>query len=144
MQDREKDITFDWDKALNFEGHSGPYIQYAYVRATKVLAKAQEAGIKWDTLADVETSEFDRLLLLKLARFEESVRAVTEKYKPHLLAIYAYELATTFSTFYVHTPKLLEESNEALRAFRLSLVEKTAETLKKAFEILAIDMPSEM
>lgn len=144
MQDREKDVVFDWDKALNFEGHSGPYIQYAYVRATKILDKAREAGLNWSTLSPVEMSEYDRLLLMKLARFEENVRAVAEKYKPHFIAIYAYELATLFSSFYVHSPKLLEESNTELQAFRLALVAKTVETLKASFDILAIDMPKEM
>lgn len=144
MQDREKDVVFDWDKALNFEGHSGPYIQYAYVRATKILDKAREAGLNWSTLSPVEMSKYDRLLLMKLARFEENVRAVTEKYKPHFIAIYAYELATLFSSFYVHSPKLLEESNTELQAFRLALVAKTVETLKASFDILAIDMPKEM
>lgn len=67
-----------------------------------------------------------------------------ETYKPHHLALYAYELAVTFNSFYVHTPKILEEKDENLKNLRLSLVAKTAETLEKAFDLLGIKMPSEM
>lgn len=89
-------------------------------------------------------TEYDRSLFLKLMGFDPAVESVIEKLKPHTLANYAYELATSFSAFYVHTPKLIEESDTDLRSFRLGLVEKTAEALKKAFDILAIRMPSEM
>lgn len=64
--------------------------------------------------------------------------------KPHLLATYAYELAGNFSNFYVNTPKLLEEQDIPLRTFRIELVRKTAFTLKKAFELLGIEMPDKM
>lgn len=66
------------------------------------------------------------------------------KYKPHILAAYCYELASEFNAFYVHTPKILEEQDKNLRAFRLELIEKVAETLKKGFELLAINMPERM
>jgi arginyl-tRNA synthetase len=69
---------------------------------------------------------------------------VAKTYKPHHLALYAYDLAVGFNSFYVHTPKILEEKDEDLRDFRLSLVAKTASSLEKAFELLAIKMPSEM
>jgi arginyl-tRNA synthetase len=72
------------------------------------------------------------------------VDTVAKTYKPHHLALYAYDLAVGFNSFYVHTPKILEESNENLKEFRLALVTKTARTLKKALDLLAIKMPSEM
>jgi arginyl-tRNA synthetase len=69
---------------------------------------------------------------------------VAKTYKPHHLALYAYSLAVEFNSFYVHTPKILEEKDENLRSFRLALVAQTAKTLEKAFDLLAIKMPSEM
>lgn len=72
------------------------------------------------------------------------IDTVAKTYKPHHLALYAYDVAVEFNSFYVHTPKILEEKNAELKAFRLALVAKTAETLKKSFELLAIEMPSEM
>jgi arginyl-tRNA synthetase len=69
---------------------------------------------------------------------------VAKTYKPHHLALYAYDLAVGFNSFYVHTPKILEESDENLKQLRLALVSQTAATLEKAFDLLAIKMPSEM
>ncbi len=142
-QDREKDVTFDWEKALNFEWHSGPYIQYSYVRAKKI----SEANISIVTEKSKETfslSVSDRLLIQTLSRFIDAIGNVEKTYKPHHIGLYAYELAGNFNSFYVHTPKILEEENKSLKQFRLSLVEKTAETLQKSFELLGIEMPTEM
>jgi arginyl-tRNA synthetase len=66
-----------------------------------------------------------------LFRFDEAVLDAATKYKPHILAQYCFSLANTFNSFYVHTPKILEETNDVVKSTRLALVEKTAETLKK-------------
>ena len=79
-----------------------------------------------------------------LSKFDEVVTTVAKTYKPHHLALYAYDLAGAFNSFYVHTPKILEETDENLRKFRLLLVKKASETLEKAFELIGIKMPSEM
>ena len=140
MQDRERNITFDWDKALNFEGHSGPYIQYAYVRARKILTNQE---IQTQTRPE-HLSSYDKSLIGLLARFDQAVAMTAKTYKPHHIALYAYDLAVGFNSFYVHTPKILEENDTDMRAFRLSLVQKTTEILEKSFDLLAIKMPSEM
>ena len=141
-QDREKDITFDWDKALSFEGNSGPYIQYSYVRAKNIIDKAGVIGIfKPEKLI---LSEYDRACLRRLSFFDKAVLDSATKYKPHIIATYCYELASEFNAFYVHTPKILEEQDENLKNFRLALIEKVSETLKKGFELLAIEMPGKM
>jgi arginyl-tRNA synthetase len=151
MQDREKDVVFDWDKALNFEWHSGPYIQYAYVRARKISSNTDQdfststiVSARNDRNLEFEISSHDKSIIQILAWFEWVVDTVAKTYKPHHLALYAYDLAVGFNSFYVHTPKILEESNENLKEFRLALVTKTARTLKKALDLLAIKMPSEM
>lgn len=160
MQDRERNIVFDWDKALNFEGNSGPYIQYAYVRAKKILPiiamkeAIQEINIDSSSWLDrraslamtdtIKLSSYDKSLIQSLARFDEMVMKTATSYKPHHLALFAYELAVTFNGFYVHTPKILEESDENVKNFRLSLVTKTVEILKESFELLGIRMPIEM
>lgn len=143
MQDRERNIVFDWDKALNFEGNSGPYIQYAYVRACKILKEAgeQDHGGQSENL---HLSEYDKSLIRTLARMQSVIEETAEKYKPHILALYTYELAVTFNSFYVHTPKILDESDLALRTFRLALIRETTESLKLGFALLGIHMPSEM
>ncbi len=140
-QDRERDVVFTWDKALNFEGNSGPYIQYAYVRAQKIIA---DFDGKYSIDSELELSPFDKKLIAKNAEFEKKIADSLAKYKPHILANYAYELAVEFNSFYVNTPKVLEEKNENLKNFRVALILKTAKTLKQAFACLAIEMPSEM
>lgn len=141
-QDREKDVVFDWDKALSFEGNSGPYIQYSYVRAKNIVEKAGNIGV-FQT-EKLPLSEYDRACLRRLSFFDKAVQDSATKYKPHILTTYCYELASEFNTFYVHTPKILEEQDVNLCAFRLALIEKVAETLKKGFELLAINMPRKM
>ena len=140
-QDRERDIIFTWDKALAFEGNSGPYIQYAYVRAKKILpwdfSKKSSTNV-------LELSIHDKSLIQSLALFSDVVDTTAKTYKPHHIAIYTYNLAVIFNGFYVHTPKIVEEENTDLRDFRLALVHETAETLRKAFSLLGIEMPSEM
>ena len=141
-QDREKDVLFDWDKALNFEGHSGPYIQYAYVRARKISDGESENLDREDE--DLILSSYDKMLIQVLCRFEEVLDMTARTYKPHHLSLYAYDLAWEFNSFYVHTPKILDEQDQNMKAFRLALVEKTAKTLEKSLDLLGIQMPSEM
>jgi arginyl-tRNA synthetase len=141
MQDRERNIVFDWDKALNFEWNSGPYIQYAYVRAKKIIE-----WLSFDSSAShiFELSAYDKKLIQVLQEFESNIHTVAKTYKPHHLATYSYDLAVSFNSFYVHTPKILEESDTAIKNFRLTLISKTTDTLKKSFELLGIKMPTEM
>ena len=143
-QDREKDVTFDWDKALAFEGHSGPYIQYAYVRAKKISEAGGNIDSQNTDIVNGDLSASDKLLIQTLAGFDEAVMNTAKTYKPHHIALYAYELAGNFNSFYVHTPKILDEENESIRVFRLKLIQKTKQTLEKSFELLGIHMPSEM
>lgn len=145
-QDREKDVTFDWDKALSFEGNSGPYIQYAYVRARKIISwlVTRDSWLDVSTNDEWRISSFDKSLIQVLARMDAVIHETAAKYKPHILALYCYDVAVTFNSFYVHTPKILEESDEDLKNFRLALIEKTTETLKLGFSLLGIEMPSEM
>lgn len=142
-QDRERDVVFTWDKALNFEGNSGPYIQYAFVRAKNICENFSEDSLKIFT-ENLDLSQYDKALIAKLSDFEKKIADTLAKYKPHILANYAYELAVNFNSFYVHTPKILEEQNENLKNFRLKLVSETAKKLQKSFELLGMEMPSEM
>jgi len=93
---------------------------------------------------EVCLSDHDRSCLRQLSFFERAVTDSATKYKPHILALYCYDLAVAFNSFYVHTPKILEEQDENLRAFRLALIAKTHETLAKGFELLAIPLPERM
>ena len=143
-QDREKDVTFDWDKALSFEGNSGPYIQYACVRARKILQDEKAYHIDENNNKDFNLSQYDTALLRTLAEMEQKIQTTAETYKPHTLALYAYDLAVCFNSFYVHTPKILEEADENLKGLRLTLCKLTSEKLTLVFELLWMKIPSEM
>lgn len=159
-QDREKDVTFDWDKALSFEGNSGPYIQYACVRAAKVASLrhpevSENSGSvpvwwngSWAVVPQDDRqlifSPYDTALIRILAEMENKIQTTADTYKPHTLALYCYDLAVCFNSFYVHTPKILEETDESLKNLRLTLCRLTHEKLTLGFDLLAIRMPSEM
>ena len=141
-QDREKDVTFDWDKALSFEGNSGPYIQYACVRAAKIVGTIEKKEYDYSQIDWL--SPYDTALIRTLAEMENKIQITADTYKPHTLALYCYDLAVCFNSFYVHTPKILEETDENLKNLRLTLCRLTAEKLTTWFDLLAICMPSEM
>ena len=143
-QDREKDVVFDWDKALNFEWNSGPYIQYAHVRAKKILPDDFKETKEQIDFTESELSTYDKSLIQSLIRMDDIIQETANKYKPHILAGYSYELAVNFNSFYVHTPKILEEKNESLRLLRLSLCSQFVQQIKLCFELLGISMPTEM
>ena len=140
-QDRERNVVFTWDKALSFEGNSGPYIQYACVRAQKV---AQSTQIDSFDISGSTLSEYDTALIRTLAMMDEKIMDSANKYKPHTLALYCYDLAVCFNSFYVHTPKILEESDINMKNLRLTLCRLVSEKLTLGFDLLAIKMPSEM
>ncbi|MBP9779204.1 arginine--tRNA ligase [Candidatus Gracilibacteria bacterium] len=144
MQDRERNVTFDWNKALSFEGNSGPYIQYACVRAKKVYEQGKTYIENLAGEQSFELSEYDTVLIRTLAEMEGKIKASADTYKPHHLALYCYDLAVCFNSFYVHTPKILEESDEKIKNLRLNLCKLTSEKLTLGFELLGIKMPTEM
>ncbi len=141
-QDRERDVVFTWDKALSFEWNSGPYIQYACVRAAKIVGTIEKKEYDYSQIEGL--SPYDTALIRTLAEMENKIQATADTYKPHTLALYCYDLAVCFNSFYVHTPKILEESDADLKNLRLTLCRLTAEKLTLGFDLLAIKMPSEM
>jgi arginyl-tRNA synthetase len=142
MQDRERNITFDWDKALSFEGNSGPYIQYACVRAAKIVGTIAKKEYDYSQIENL--SPYDTALIRTLAEMENKIQITADTYKPHTLALYCYDLAVCFNSFYVHTPKILDGETTMLKILRIELCRLTAEKLTLGFDLLAIRMPSEM
>lgn len=144
MQDREKNVVFDWDKALSFEGNSGPYIQYAFVRWKKIL---EWVDINKESIIDSDAytlTEYDKKLIQSLIRSDEAIGEVLIKHKPHILTRYAYELATVFNSFYAHTPSIINEPNTDLKGLRIHLVSVFTERIEEVWNLLGMRMPSEM
>jgi len=151
-QDRIKDITFEWSKMLSFDGNSAPYLQYAAVRCAKILEKAKsEDRERLDTLNEQdipalaeELKEPESVkLLMHLGRYPQAIAEAAERYAPHVLASYLYDLATALSRFYTEVP-VLKAKTDIARLTRLTLVEATGRVLGRGLELLGIETPEEM
>jgi arginyl-tRNA synthetase len=138
---RESDMIFDWDEFMTFEGNSGPYIQYAFVRANRVLEKYGKeisSEITW-TFDSPEEVELVKLLWT----YKENLLKTAETNMPHHMCKYAFTLTKAFSTFY-NAVHILNEEDESKKMIRLQLVDLFAKTLNETFWLLGIDMPDKM
>jgi arginine--tRNA ligase len=139
-QNRTSPILFDWDKVLSFEGNTGPYLQYTYVRIMSILRKMEAENIsvnKDGNIISDDMKDIERDLAVTLLRFPQVVVKSYESYKPNLIADYLFDLAKTFNNFYNSKPILKEENPEVMQA-RVLLSLKTAEILKQGLSLLAI------
>ncbi|PZM81975.1 arginine--tRNA ligase [Candidatus Gracilibacteria bacterium] len=139
---RDNNVIFDWDEFMTFEGNSGPYIQYSYVRALKILERA--IGYEFD-LTELGDFEFDEeISLLKLlADYKNILLETAEKNMPHILCAYIFELTKAFNSLY-NSVNILGEENIGKRNSRIYLVDLFKNTLADCFKILAIELPYEM
>ncbi|MFN7160819.1 MAG: arginine--tRNA ligase [Candidatus Gracilibacteria bacterium] len=146
-QNRNTSQLFDWDKVLSFEGNSAPYLQYVYARAASMLRKAKDdKGVEVETseVFDIqELQEAERTLLIKLLQFNEVIESTTVDYRPNFLAQYLYELCGDFNGFYNELSVLNAESDVSMK-FRLQLVARTKDVMKKGLELLDIEAPEKM
>ncbi|MFH1126891.1 MAG: arginine--tRNA ligase [archaeon] len=138
-QNPNKPITFDPKEALNFEGDTGPYIQYTHARAHSILRKTKPAKV-FDPALLKEKEELD--LIKKLSYFPKTITEATELYDPNHIATYLLELAHDFNTFY-HRHQVLKATPH-LRNARLALVHSTLQVLKNGLYLLAIPAPKKM
>ncbi len=132
-------IALDIDEALRPNGDTGVYLQYAYARANSIQRRLQEAGYEIpDFLINLpehlEQSEWE--LLRHIDAYPRKLAEASKSLVPSTLSTYVYELAAHFSDFYEHTPPILKESNEHIKAFRASLVRATVQTMDNALRVL--------
>lgn len=139
--DPTKPVMFTWDRVLNFEKNSAPYLQYSHARACSILRKASPHSEKPDYTLLVDPVE--REIVLLLSRFPETFIDAAENLKPHSVADYANSLADKFNTFYAKLP-VIKAKPEALSATRLALVEAVRIVLKNALNLLGIEAPEKM
>jgi arginyl-tRNA synthetase len=141
-QDLDKIIAFDLADSLSLEGDTGPYIQYAYARAIRILEKAGKdphVEANFDQMLTV----YEKDLVKVIGKFDLQVEDAAKNLSPKVIAKYCYQLATTFSSFYEHV-KVLSAESESLINTRLCLVYSFKETLGKALNLLGIDAPERM
>jgi arginyl-tRNA synthetase len=140
--DNNKDIVFDMEEALNFDGHTGPYIQNAHVRASSILRKA--GGLPpTPACFDYTLSNHEISLIDLISRFPKVVQQAADEYRPLVMANYAYDLANNFHSFW-HAVPVIKAESAAIRGARLYLVAATRQTLANALRLLDIAAPDVM
>jgi len=137
-----KQITFRWGDALNFEGDSGPYVQYAHARSCRIIEKSGVDPKKIKSMDYSVKDDEERKLILKLLAFEESVEDAARHRRPDLVAAYLLDLTGTYGRFYMKCPVL--DSPEPVRNRRLVLVGKLRDTIKTGLGLLGIEAPERM
>jgi len=141
-QDLDKIITFDYVKSLSLVGNTAPYIQYTFVRAARILEKA-ETKPNFDSSFDLLKNDHEILLIKTIGLFEIQVRDATKNLSPKVIAKYCYNLAVSFNAFYEHVHVLDSGENSLINA-RLCLVSSFKSTLEKALNLLGIPSPERM
>ena len=143
--DPRKTMLFDPKESIDFNGNTGPFIQYTHARIKSILRKAAAQGIDYATNSDagVELSPKEVRIVKILNNFPNKIAEAGEAHSPAIVANYAYELAKEFNQYYHDTP-ILREENKAVLAFRLRLIELIARVLTKAMDILGIKLPERM
>ena len=137
----EKSITFDFERALDFEAQSAPYVQYVHARAAGILAEADHEPADSVAAAALETPE-ERDLVRTIGRFPAVIESAAEELQPHVVATYTREFAEQFNAFYRECP-VLEADPETRRA-RLALVAAAKTTIANALDVLGIESPESM
>lgn len=144
-QNRTSDITFTWDKVLSFEGNTGPYLQYTYVRIMSIFRKLKEENINVENKDIIleNMNGVERELAVELLRFPQTVVKSYESYRPNIIADYLFDIAKLFNNFY-NSNSILKEENKKIMDARILLAEKTAFILKEGLGLLGINTVDRM
>ena len=141
--DPRKNMTFNPKESIDFNGNTGPFIQYTYARIRSVLRKAAEAGYSMTDYSKVEPNEKEISLIQRLADFPAVVAEAGRTYSPALIANYVYDLVKEYNQFY-HDYSIMREENEAIRSLRLCLSDCTSRVISTGMSLLGIQVPERM
>ena len=143
--DARKNMTFNPKESIDFNGNTGPFIQYTYASIQSVLRKAAESGIviSEQIPAGIELSEKEEGLIQMVADFAAVVKQAGEDYSPSIIANYTYDLVKEYNQFY-HDYSILREENEAVKVFRIALSANVAKVVRLGMNLLGIEVPSRM
>ena len=141
--DPKKTMLFDPRESIDFNGNTGPFIQYTHARICSVLRKAADQGIAYDTKAEADYIAEEIELVKMLADYPATVAAAGENFAPSIIGAYIYELAKSFNGYY-HDHSILREENAEVRKLRLQLAATVASVIRKGMKLLGIDVPERM
>jgi arginyl-tRNA synthetase len=138
--DPKKRILFDPKSSVDFQGNTGPFIQYTYARIQSIIRKA---SFDYSNSVIIDLHEKEKELLKQLALFPETIQQAATNYSPAVVANYTYDLVKEFNSFYQNV-SILGEENQDKKIFRVQLSKKVADTIKIAFSLLGIQVPERM
>lgn len=143
--DPKKNMVFNPKESIDFNGNTGPFIQYTYARIQSVLRKSADMGLSLSEKIDysIQPTEKEESLIQLLAEFAAVVKQAGDEYSPAIIANYIYELVKEYNQFY-HDHSILKEENEAIRNFRLILSLNVSRTVQKGMQLLGIEVPDRM
>jgi arginyl-tRNA synthetase len=143
--DPKKNMLFNPEESIDFNGNTGTFIQYTYARIQSVLRKAAERDIKFQNDQDLNVglSNKEKDIIKRISMFPDTVREAGAAYSPALIANFCYELVKEFNQFY-QDHSILHEPSEAKRNLRLLLSLKTGQVVKKSMQLLGIEVPDRM
>jgi len=133
-------MTFDWDQMMSLEGNTGPYLQYAHTRCSSILRKS---GKFVAAKSHGEINDYEKALLRKLSEFNHVAESAARESRPSVVCNYGFELATAFNSFY-HNSQVIGLPDPKQTRFRLTIVNKTRETMKKVFGLIGMEAPDKM
>jgi arginyl-tRNA synthetase len=142
--DPRKNMLFNPEESIDFNGNTGPFIQYTYARIQSVLRKAGEhVDSRLSSPESTTLSEKELALIQRLVDYPAAVRQAGDEFSPAVIANYAYALACDFNSFY-HDHSILNEADADKRALRLVLAQTVAKVIKSAMSLLGIEVPNRM
>lgn len=143
--DPKKRMLFNPEESIDFQGHTGPFVQYTHARLRSVLRKAGQMGVQAGQMPEggVELTPIEQQLIFLLSQYPQRVAEAGADYAPSYLAQYAYELAKTYNQFYGEL-SILQEPDPAKRQVRVAASLAVAETIRKSMELLGIEVPEKM
>lgn len=145
--DPKKNMLFDPAESIDFNGNTGPFIQYTYARICSLMKKAGDNGIGADNdyacLSGVSLLPREREVIRAISGFAEMLLKAAQEFNPAIVASYCYELAKCYNSFYQELP-VLKEENESKRAIRLLIAQHTGTTIAKSMDLLGIKVPERM
>ena len=144
--DPKKRMLFNPQESIEFQGNTGPFIQYTHARISSILRKADQIGMEYEKISSDGISaiaESEQALIILLNDFKEKIRQAGKEYSPAVVAQYLFDLAKEYNRFYAELP-IFNESDDQMQTFRIALSAQVAKTIKAGMKLLGIEVPDKM
>jgi arginyl-tRNA synthetase len=139
-------MLFDPEESIDFNGNTGPFIQYTYARICSIIKRAESLNIKYDNLnidQIINISDGQKKIINHIYQFPKVIKISSDSFSPSLISQYTYDLSKLFNSFY-QEEKIIDGKNNETTSFKIALAQLTSITLKNSLELLGIDVPKKM